>query len=192
MFRLDVKKVRLTVLEREIVTTGSVGAYDVQFTFDSIWDDLSKTAVFKSGECGPQYSVELDYTEEKYTCKIPWEVTTELACGKQLFIGVYGTRGDTLVIPTVWAAAGYIAPGVRMGQSGIPPTPSIFDQYAGEIKKLHNHEYLDNRDKPDQHPIEAISGLDNITNVEIFEMYKKKSLGSMVMSTRRKRGVKRK
>ena len=46
MFVLKAEKNRLTVLERELVTSGSVEAYTVRFQFSRDWDGLSRAACF--------------------------------------------------------------------------------------------------------------------------------------------------
>ena len=77
------------------ITAGTVGL-PVGFSFDSQWEGLDKTAVFKSGR----------------TCKIvgrledeavvPWEVLEKP--GAWFSIGVYGVSKDgSVAIPTIWA-----------------------------------------------------------------------------------------
>ena len=121
MFRLAANKVELAVLEREIVTSGSVNLYTVQFTFSGDWDGLEKTAVFRAGD--EKKSVLLDETNQ---CSIPWEVLQNPRCA--LEAGVYGTKGGTLVLPTVWAALGMIVQGAAPGEAAQAPTPDVYDQ----------------------------------------------------------------
>ncbi len=77
------------------ITAGTVGL-PVEFSFDSQWEGLDKTAVFKASR----------------TCKIvgrlesetvvPWEVLEKP--GAWLSIGVYGVNNEgTVAIPTIWA-----------------------------------------------------------------------------------------
>lgn len=120
MFVLYADKTQLTVREAEPVTSGSVNAYRVRFEFSRDWDGLEKTAVFRGG-CAER-TVLLDGAE----CTIPWEVLREP--GHRLMAGVYGKRGEELVLPTVWAGLGQILEGVSSGEAAGPPTPELWEQ----------------------------------------------------------------
>ena len=121
MFQFFAKKVSLDVTQREIVTSGSVNVYQCQFQFDSAWDGLEKTAVFKAG--GISISVLLD---DLGACNIPWEVFQDAK--RTLYAGVYGTKNDNVVLPTIWANCGEIKPGVTQGENTQPPTPDVYSQ----------------------------------------------------------------
>lgn len=129
MFSLFAKKNVLTVNQREVVTSGSVNVYEVQFQFDSEWDGLEKTAVFRAGDC--TVSTLLDETE---TCIIPWEVFQDAK--RTLYAGVYGTKNGNTVLPTIWASLGEIKQGCEPGESTQPPTPSVYEQILAEIGDL--------------------------------------------------------
>lgn len=128
MFVLAADKVRLTVEQRETVTSGSVNAYEVQFRFSADWDSLDRTAVFEAGD--EKISVVLD---SRSTCRIPWEVLQ--AHGRRLSAGVYGTKGGELVLPTAWASLGTIREGAAPGESAQPPTPDVYDQILAAAAK---------------------------------------------------------
>lgn len=129
MFSLTANKVHLNVVERETITSGSVNVYTVQFKFGSDWDGLTKTAVFHAADT--TISVLLDGTNE---CSIPWEVLQD--ANRTLCVGVYGTRGGNIVLPTIWAALGTIQAGVCLGDSAQPPTPSVYEQILADIGNL--------------------------------------------------------
>lgn len=131
MFSLFAKKNVLAVNQRELVTSGSVNVYEVQFQFDSEWDGLEKTAVFRAGDC--TVSTLLDETE---TCIIPWEVFQDAK--RTLYAGVYGTKNGNTVLPTIWAPLGEIRQGCDPGESTQPPTPSVYEQILAEIGNLDN------------------------------------------------------
>lgn len=131
MFFLFAKKNVLTVNQREVVTSGSVNVYEVQFQFDSEWDGLEKTAVFQAGDF--TVSTLLDETA---MCTIPWEVLQDAK--RTLYAGVYGTKDGNIVLPTIWASLGEIKQGVNPGESTQPPTPSVYEQILAEIGNLDN------------------------------------------------------
>lgn len=121
MFILYANKNRLAVRKSEIITSGSVNVYDIRFGFSEDWDGLSKTAVFRSGQ--KTVSVLLSETG---ACSIPWEVLSKPDL--HLEAGVYGTKGEDIVLPTVWADLGAIKPGVIPGDEARPPTPDRWEQ----------------------------------------------------------------
>ena len=121
MFHLQANKIYLEVCAKEGVTSGSVNVYTVRFSFNSDWDGLDRTAVFHAGD--DQISVVLDGSNE---CQIPWEVLENP--GRNLSVGVYGTKGGTVVLPTIWAQLGEIREGVSLGSTAQPPTPDVYSQ----------------------------------------------------------------
>lgn len=124
MFRLYADKNKLSLLEREPVTSGSVNIYTVSFEFSQDWRGLTRKAVFKAG--GETRTVLLD---ESGRCSIPWEVLT--ACGQPLMAGVFGSADET-ALPTIWASLGTILEGVPGdGQGSQPPTPDLWEQELG-------------------------------------------------------------
>lgn len=129
MFVLQVQKSKINVDQFEILTSGSVNVHHVRFMFSESWDGLKKTAVFKHGR--EARSILLDDSEE---CIIPWEVLTHP--GGTLYAGVYGTKDEEIVLPTVWAPLGEVREGVITdAEEPIPPTPSIYDQILARLDK---------------------------------------------------------
>lgn len=131
MFRLNTNKNRLEVLEKELVTSGSVNVYPVSFQFSEDWEGLSRIAVFSAGNV--TISLPLDETNQ---CQIPWEV---MECPKlSLMAGVYGMREESVVLPTIWAELGVIRPGVTTGAEPSPPTPDAYQKVLAEIGNLED------------------------------------------------------
>ena len=130
-FILYADKNKLIVRKRGPVTSGSVSVYPVRFEFSGDWDGLTRAAVFQAD--GEPVSVLLDNTNE---CGIPWEVLVKP--GVRLKVGVYGTKGEDVVLPTIWADLGEILRGVTMPDGGTyPPTPELWEQaLAGKGDKL--------------------------------------------------------
>lgn len=122
MFELRADKNNLTVLTREMLTSGSVNVYRVRFEFSSDWDGLNRVAVFRAGNT----STSMALSAEDWETDIPWEALQ--SPGVRLYGGVYGTRGETVVLPTIWADLGYIQTGVSLGDESRPPTPDLWEQ----------------------------------------------------------------
>lgn len=121
MFLLRADKVKLSVREKEDITSGSVNVYQVRFEFSEDWNGLKKTAVFRSGLVSR--SVRLNDDGETI---IPWEVLE--SPGIYLHAGVYGEKNDNVVLPTVWVVLGMVLTGASPGESSKPPTPELWEQ----------------------------------------------------------------
>lgn len=119
MFELYADKVKLTVRKKEQVTSGSVNVYPVRFDFSPDWDGLDKVAVFRAGDKTVSVKTDGETT-------VPWEVLTE--SGHVLYAGVYGTKGETTVLPTIWAQLACIEVGAAPGEEARPPTPDLWEQ----------------------------------------------------------------
>lgn len=96
----------ITVVQNELLTTGMVQAVPVRFCFSPQWAALDRTAVFTAGTV----SVSCLLGEDNQ-CFIPWECLTR--AGEYLRVGVYGTRGEKMVLPTVSCLLGPICTGTQ-------------------------------------------------------------------------------
>ena len=96
------------VIERPTrITTGTVGL-PVEFTFDSEWEGLDKTAVFRAGNVSKSSRLVAGVV-------VPWETLEKP--GIALEIGVYGENADgTVAIATIWANVGVIREGVSIAK----------------------------------------------------------------------------
>lgn len=120
MVEIVVTKRKAVARQSEILTSGSVGI-SVNFIFSQDWEGLSRTAVFSNG------SVTRDVVLYGSECVIPHECL--VTSGKTLTVGVYGTDGETIVIPTVCCALGRVLQGADpSGDPSIPPTPTAVQQ----------------------------------------------------------------
>lgn len=185
MFILHADKNKLTLRNREPVTSGSVNVYPVRFEFSPDWDGLQKTAVFRAGNG----SVSLLLNDSNKVVNIPWEVLRKP--GIALQVGIYGTRGEDEVLPTVWANMGVILEGAEPGEIARPPTPDLWQQElagkadgmkydglnlhlksgektlstvrivsnGGDGSSTTDHRLLTGRDAERQHPMSSIDGL---------------------------------
>ena len=96
----------ITVAQNELLTTGMVQAVPVRFRFSPQWAALDRTAVFTAGTV----SISCLLGEDNQ-CFIPWECLTR--AGEYLRVGVYGTRGEEMVLPTVSCLLGPICTGTQ-------------------------------------------------------------------------------
>lgn len=106
MIICQVTRAAITVAQNELLTTGMVQAVPVRFCFSPQWAALDRTAVFTAGTV----SVSCLLGEDNQ-CFIPWECLTR--AGEYLHVGVYGTRGEEMVLPTVSCLLGPICTGTQ-------------------------------------------------------------------------------
>lgn len=119
---------QVTEKPRRIVA-GTVGL-PVEFTFDSQWDGLIKTAVFSDGE-----NEIMDEVVDSMAT-VPWELLKRH--GRRLMVGVYGENADgTVAVPTIWAIVSVIHPGAYPGFApGLPAPAPIWQKLANTIEDL--------------------------------------------------------
>ena len=120
---------RAKATKEGLLTCGMVGV-PVTFVFDEHWEGLNIIPVFNCGE------ITKDNVLVNNRTTIPYEVLQN--AGKDLRIGAEGRSEDgRLVIPTVWVSVGYVQDGAKAtGDIGLEPTPSQFDRFMGEIRKI--------------------------------------------------------
>ena len=104
MIICQVSKAAITVARSVLLTSGMVQAVQVRFCFSPEWEGLTRTAVFRAG----QVSVSCLLDEEN-CCTVPWECLQ--TAGTHLMAGVYGTRAQEVVLPTVECSLGLICTG---------------------------------------------------------------------------------
>ena len=129
---IKISKAVATAEKDGIITTGMVGV-PVSFMFDSWWDGLIVTAVFKGS--GAPISVPLLGATDTV---VPWEVLKRPST--LLRIGAEGRLPDgTLVIPTTWATVGIVMSGANATDDlAKPPTPTAFDRIMSQIGNMND------------------------------------------------------
>lgn len=118
------------VIERPArITSGTVGL-PVEFTFDSHWENLSKTAVFRTGHV----SKIVESLESEAV--VPWELL--MKPGAWLSIGVYGVNNDgSVATPTIWANVCVICEGVNPdGDVPAEPTLPVWQKLLNSVGNL--------------------------------------------------------
>lgn len=118
----------ITVAQNELLTTGMVQAVPVRFRFSPQWAALDRTAVFTAGTV----SVSCLLGEDNQ-CFIPWECLTR--AGEYLHVGVYGTRGEKMVLPTVSCLLGPICTGTQPEENTpTEATPTLVQSLLTKVK----------------------------------------------------------
>ena len=122
MIICQVSKAAITVAQSVLLTSGMVQAVQVRFCFSPEWEGLTRTAVFRAG----QVSVSC-LLDEQNCCTIPWECLQ--TAGTHLMVGVYGTRAQEVVLPTVECSLGLICTGAQPTENTPQePTPTLVQQ----------------------------------------------------------------
>lgn len=174
-------KLSITNPDNEWITSGSVNANFIRVTLSSDWKGLTKTIVFQTSHA--LIPILLEGDELEYEVPIPWECMVFV--NDTINVGLMGTRDDDTqttedeqkVLPTVWSQIPEkVRQGVIVGDP-IEATPT-YDAYQALLKAIKDligngtgggggsgetgtffHDKLENRELPDQHPIESITGL---------------------------------
>ena len=125
--KITVSANRLAVTQLQKAVAGTVGA-TVSVEYDETWNDMdTKMLVWRAG------SVTIDDMDA--TGVVPPEVLAQ--SGRELFVGVYGTKGDTVAIPTLWGNLGLIYSGADpSGDTSTTPTLPVWAQLANRIAVL--------------------------------------------------------
>jgi len=133
VMELYARKARLQLTgERELMSSGMTGVIRVVFTFSEDWKGLKKTAVFSNG------AVSIDVPEEDWVengCTVPQQVLT--TAGKNLMVGLFGTDGEEVTLPTVWCSLGRVEPGAALsGLDAVPPEAPIWARLQKWLAQL--------------------------------------------------------
>lgn len=174
---IDANKIEVKNPDNEWITSGSVNTNFIKLTLSEDWTGLMKTVIFQT----PHVMIPIILEEDKleYEMAIPWECMVYV--NDTINIGLMGTRPDNAettedeqkVLPTVW---GHLPEKVRQGVivgDPIEGTPT-YDSYQALLKVIKDllenggggggngtfdHDLLQNRELPNQHPIASITGL---------------------------------
>jgi len=124
--KVNVRENRLTVDKLRINVAGTIGA-TVAFEYDDLWNSMdSKTLVWRAGTV-----TKADITASGI---VPAEVMERP--GRELFVGVYGTKGNTAT-PTLWADLGYIYDGADpSGDVTTAPSLPVWAQLENRVSDL--------------------------------------------------------
>lgn len=164
MFVANVAHNSLTISGKELLTNGSSKANYIVFNFSEAWTDLTKIVVFRTSVEKIAFALEKDQT----LVAIPWECYKTI--GETILVGVYGTNEkQEVVLPTTWATIGTVIESTTVAESDDPsPTQNILMTLVDAVTALgedittySQHPNLTKRDNTEQHPIKAITGLED-------------------------------
>ena len=125
MIKVRYSKVNGRCMLREPLTSGMVGQ-PIHFEYSHDFDGLALTAVFTNSK------TTVDVLNPGNQCVIPHEVLDTV--GEVVKVGIYATRGDELVIPTVYATIGVVLNGADpSGDVSADPTLPVWAQIQGII-----------------------------------------------------------
>lgn len=109
------------------IPKGIIGA-TIEVTFGSFWDGLSKTAVIRG-------AVTKDVLDVGNVVEIPAECVA--MTGYNLKVGFYGTAGDTVAIPTIWADLGMVTDAADpSGDTSTDPALPVWAQLQNQVDAL--------------------------------------------------------
>ena len=130
MIKVRYSKVNGRCMLREPLTSGMVGQ-TIHFEYSHDFDGLALTAVFTNSK------TTVDVLNPGNQCVIPHEVLDTV--GEVVKVGIYATRGDELVIPTVYATIGVVQKGADpSGDASADPTLPVWAQTQAMIGNLND------------------------------------------------------
>jgi len=91
-----------TLTSADNIASGAKNIFDVSFTFDSAWDGLTRTVVFKNGNIDGEILLIAD------SATIPWEV---LVSPGNLLVGIFGALNGNKILTTNMLNTGRIEQG---------------------------------------------------------------------------------
>lgn len=136
MFRVQVDKTQLAVIDTEPTTSGSAQVYDIEFAFSPDWDGFQKTAVFMVEDGRQQLINTIDVLlDQSNRCKIPHEMFQMY--GYTVTVGVYGIKESSHILPTVVVNLTEVIRGVIPSESiTAEPTPSVYEQILARLTNI--------------------------------------------------------
>lgn len=121
-----------TSCHRPLLTAGMSNAEIVHFVFSEEWDGLAKTAVFTDSV------ITVDVLQAQWNgdeVAVPPDVTT--TAGRRVRVGVYGTDGNGVALPTIWTELGTVHAGADpSGDGSTKPVLPVWAQLQKQIGDL--------------------------------------------------------
>ena len=132
----------------DTITSGDVNSVTVHFTFDDVWNDTVKTAVFYTNNDTEDFYAQL--LDEDDTCLVPEEVL-QLPC--RLFIGVFGDKDNTRI------TSSYVKVRIKKGtDTSLAIEIATVDLYGQIVQKLADITELASKLEATELPIGGTAG----------------------------------
>lgn len=161
--KLQVSSSQIHVVERPGALTAGMVGLEVEFSFDSHWDNLGKTVIFRAGDKVIAAALEGN------THIIPWEVLERPEVW--LVIGIYGANADgTVVIPTLWTKVAAVYNGAEPeGDPALEPSNPIWQQTLARVADMEPQvqEHINSTDNPHAVSCDQIGA---VTRKEFWDM----------------------
>lgn len=133
-YKIRVKET-VAVVDRPIpyyITKGAVGV-PVKAKFSSDWDGLAITMVVKGS--GKVIDILVEPEDHIIEATLPQECLA--TAWDRLYVGFYGTDGENVVIPTIWADMGFIYDAADpSGDPSADPTIPLYSQLQAQVEAL--------------------------------------------------------
>ena len=161
--KLQVSGSQIQVIARPAaITAGTVGL-EVEFSFDSHWDNLGKTVIFRAGDAVITAGLERD------THIVPWEVLVKPDLW--LVVGIYGANPEgTVVIPTLWTKVAAVYTGADPeGDPALEPSNPIWQETLARVSNMEPQlsDHINNADNPHNVTCDQIGA---VTQKEFYDV----------------------
>ena len=128
MIHITINKAVPEIRGRERLTAGMCGIVRCEFHFSEEWNGLARFAEFTDGTA--TRSVEIT---DGVCCVPPEVLTTE---GRSVMVGVYGTDGKEVVLPSVFVCLGEVERGTCGSDLTPALTPSLIEQFTARAETV--------------------------------------------------------
>lgn len=142
--KLQVSGSQIQVVERPGALTAGMVGIAAEFSFDSHWDNLGKTVIFRAGD------KVITAALKGNAHIVPWEVLEKPDLW--LVVGIYGANAEgTVVIPTLWTKVAAVYNGVEPeGDPALEPSNPIWQETLARVANMEPQvqEHIHNKDNP--------------------------------------------
>lgn len=133
--KIQVSGSDIKIVKDELVVTGALNAYEVEFKFDKSWNQMSnKTAVFYQPSVNRDNPICLIIEDNKVM--IP---AGSLVEDDYLYVGVFGfNESGTIRLPTIYTYV-YVNQGCfKLNETPEPPNKSVYEQIYNMALKAYS------------------------------------------------------
>ena len=165
--KMMLEKQLLTLLNREVISSGDINVDSCEFRFDQEWDGYTRTAVFYQDKANVQYAV-LDASD---ACVIP---AAAMAKEGNMYMGVFRVKGSKVLTSTMERI--YIRQGAISGDAvSTEPSDDIFLAIIAQYQRILEmmREYEDTAKNFSEIMLEQNKILENLNAFDVMEIQKR-------------------